>query len=129
VSRGSLPGPVPRRRSWTRVPGWLSVLAVPRWSTCRSRRRPLGLVSEQKTLMEPLLWWVGVPAAAAAVGIMWAWLLGAIGPTYVWSIGVILVGVYYCRRARTESDRNFTLFITVSVLGIVLAAAILNALG
>ncbi len=79
--------------------------------------------------MRPFMLWVGVSAAAVACGIAWAWLLSAIGPTYVWSIGVILIGVYSWHRARAESDRSFTLFVTASVLGIVLAAAILNAVG
>ncbi len=79
--------------------------------------------------MKPLLLWVGMSAVAVAGGVVWAWLLSAIGPTFVWTIAVLLIGVYYGRRARTESDRNFTLFVTASILGIVLAAAILNALG
>jgi hypothetical protein len=73
--------------------------------------------------------WVGVLAAAVAGGIAWAWLLGAIGPTYVWSIGVILIGACYWRRARTQSDRTTTLFVTASILAILLAAGILNAAG
>ncbi len=73
--------------------------------------------------------WVGVPAAAAAGGIVWAWLLGTIGPTYVWSIGVILIGACYWYRARTESDRTTALLVTASILGILLAAGILNAAG
>lgn len=129
VSRGSLPGLVQRQEPWTPRPGWLSVLAIPRWYTCRPRCWPLRLVSKQKTLMKLLLLWVGVPAAAVVGGIVWAWLLSVIGLTYVWSIGVILIGVYYGRRARTESDRDFTLFVTVSVLGVLLAAAMLNAVG
>lgn len=79
--------------------------------------------------MRPFILWVGAPAAAVACGIAWAWLLGVLGPTYVWSIGVILIGVYCWYRARAESDRSFTLFVTASILGIVLAAALLNAVG
>ncbi len=79
--------------------------------------------------MRPFILWVGVPAAAVAGGIAWAWLLGVIGPTYLWSIGVILIGAYYWYRARTQSDRTTTLTVTASVLGILLAAAILNAVG
>ncbi len=79
--------------------------------------------------MRPFMLWVGVSAAAVACGIAWAWLLSAIGPTYVWSIGVILIGVYCGWRARTESDKSFSLFVTASILGIVLVAALLNAVG
>ncbi len=129
MSRGSAPGLVRRQEPWMPRPGWLSVLAIPRWHSRRPRRWPLRLVSKQKTLMKPLLLWVGVPAAAVVGGIVWAWLLNAIGPTYVWSIGVILIGVYCGWRARTESDKSFTLFVTASILGIVLVAALLNAVG
>ncbi len=94
-----------------------------------ARRWPLRPVSKRKTLMRLFILWVGVPAAAVAGGIAWAWLLDAIGPTYVWSIGVILIGAYYWCRARTQSDRTTTLTVTASVLGILLAAAILNAVG
>jgi ABC-type Mn2+/Zn2+ transport system permease subunit len=79
--------------------------------------------------MRLLLLWVGALAAAVAVGIAWAWLLGVIGPTYVWSIAVILIGVYCWCRARTQSDKSTTLFITASILGILLAAGILNVAG
>jgi hypothetical protein len=79
--------------------------------------------------MRRFILWVVVPAAAVTGGIAWAWLLSAIGPTYVWSIGVILIGAYYWCQARTQSDRTATLFITASILGILLAAGILNAVG
>jgi membrane protein implicated in regulation of membrane protease activity len=79
--------------------------------------------------MRPFILWVGVPAAAVTGGIVWASLLNAIGPTYVWSIAVVLIGAYYWYRARTQSDRTTTLFITAAVLGILLAAGILNAAG
>jgi hypothetical protein len=80
-------------------------------------------------LMRQYILWVGVSTAAVTGGIVWASFLSAIGPTYVWSIAVILIGAYYWCQARTQSDRTTALFITASVLGIVLVAGILNAAG
>ena len=97
------------------------------WMSAKALALPAA--QQRRALVRLFILWVGVPVAAVTGGIAWAWLLGVIGPTYVWSIGVILVGVYYWCRARTESERITTLTVTASILGILLAAAMLNAVG